>query len=94
MKKEYTFYHDPGHGWLAVPIEDIRDLGLVEKISGYSYPIKKGGVLFIYLEEDCDAHIFGEAAKAAGWELEVKEHYLENFNRNRNGYSAEMFMEA
>lgn len=55
--KEYTFYEDPGHGWLAVPVQELVALGIHKKISQYSY--RKGEIAF--LEEDCDAGIFIEA---------------------------------
>lgn len=51
---KYKFYHDPGHGWLAVPKEHLRQLGIADKISQYSY--EKGNTA--YLEEDCDATTF------------------------------------
>jgi hypothetical protein len=48
MKLRY--YTDPGHGWLAVKRKVLKDLGLLDKITSYSY--QKGGT--VYLEEDCD----------------------------------------
>lgn len=46
-----TSYHDGGHGWLRVPIEEIR-LAVLQglEISRFSYISEK----FVYLEEDCD----------------------------------------
>ena len=35
--KKYRFYTDPGHGWLAVKRQELIDLDIIEKISGYSY---------------------------------------------------------
>jgi hypothetical protein len=52
--KTYKFYADPGHGWLAVKIEELMQLGIVTQISSYSY--MRGGTA--YLEEDCDASLF------------------------------------
>ncbi len=57
LEKVYKFYHDAGHGWLAVPIEEVRELNV--KISQYSYI--KGET--VYLEEDCDAPLFMKAYK-------------------------------
>lgn len=54
---QFTFFTDSGHGWLKVPIELCRELGLQGKITGYSYC--KGQNL--YLEEDCDATTFVNA---------------------------------
>ena len=53
----YTFYSDPGHGWLAVPMNEINKLGIVNKISRYSY-LNDG---MAYLEEDCDFEVFFNA---------------------------------
>ena len=50
----YTFYEDPGHGWLAVPIKELKQLGIWEKITVYSYMDEQ----FVYLEEDQDMDTF------------------------------------
>lgn len=55
--KPYTFYNDPGHGWLAVPVIELIALGIAGKISAFSY--RKGDTA--YLEEDCDAGVFLQA---------------------------------
>ena len=68
------FYSDPGHGWLKVDIQDLKELSIADKISSYSY--KKANTA--YLEEDCDAYLFMETAKQKGWQIEVKDHYQEN----------------
>jgi len=57
MKRTYTFYSDPAHGWLKVEKSELERLGIADKISPYSYEF--GG--FAYLEEDCDATAFVEA---------------------------------
>ena len=44
------FYSDPAHGWCAVKLNVLYDLGIIEKISPYSYIRGKTA----YLEEDCD----------------------------------------
>ena len=53
----YKFYSDPGHGWLAVPMDEINKLGIVNKISRYSYLNNE----MAYLEEDCDFEVFFNA---------------------------------
>ena len=58
----YDMYHDPGHGWLKVPIRYLSVLGIVDKVSRYSYC--KGG--FAYLEEDCDAGLFLNTLQSRG----------------------------
>ena len=64
---KFNFFHDPGHGWLEVSIDQIIELNLLERISGYSYVKRVGeNVTMAYLEEDCDAPLFIEAWKAKG----------------------------
>lgn len=48
----YQFLHDPGHGWLVVPVWLIKDWELESQISPYSYISRDG--LLAYLEEDSD----------------------------------------
>lgn len=55
LSKPYTFWADPGHGWLQVPAVEILALGI--KPSAYSY--RSGG--YVYLEEDCDLGLFMRA---------------------------------
>ena len=57
MKKTYNFYTDAGHGWLAVKRKELIELGILDKISPYSY--QRGAT--VYLEEDCDMGIFHKA---------------------------------
>jgi hypothetical protein len=68
---KYNFYTDPGHGWLEVPLAELKRLGIVEKISSYSY---RDGEL-AYLEEDCDYSVFLEAKRAAGETFETHDIY-------------------
>ena len=57
--KTYIFHEDPGHGWAAVPMADLIDLGVADKITGYSYLLGN----MAYLEEDCDLPTFVRAYK-------------------------------
>lgn len=77
MKKPPTtvkFYSDPGHGWLAVPIAEIKRLGIGGYISQYS--AMKGGTA--YLEEDCDAEHFLKARLARGEPVKTVEKWTNN----------------
>lgn len=75
--KTFDFISDPGHAWLKVPADLLRELGIADQITSYSY-WRKG---FAYLEEDCDAGLFLSAMRAAGREYKFRE-------RNRaSGYS-------
>lgn len=58
-KLKFNFHSDAGHGWLAVKLNLIRELGLATEISQYSYMQGKTA----YLEEDCDAPKFIKAFK-------------------------------
>jgi len=78
---EYTYHTDPGHGWIEVPLSELRRLKL--KPSPYSY--KKGQLA--YLEEDCDASAWTAAKRAAGepFQLTIQhtdhDHPIRNFSR-------------
>ena len=50
----FTYYQDPAHGWIEVPLATVDDLGIADQVSSYSY--RHAG--FAYLEEDCDAGAF------------------------------------
>ena len=67
--RTYRFYSDPGHGWLAVKRAELVRLGIMDKITPYSY--QKGET--VYLEEDCDAETFMEAKQARGESVTIKE---------------------
>lgn len=61
-KMKIKFYSDPGHGWAAVKMKTLVDLGIANKITPYSYMRGKTA----YLEEDCDLSTFVNACKAQG----------------------------
>jgi len=67
---KYAFYEDPGHGWLKVPLKELEELDIADKISTYSY--LKGP--HAYLEEDCDAPIFMKTMEAKGRTVELDVH--------------------
>ena len=68
----FIFIEDAGHGWLQVLPNEIRILGLQDKISEYSYYDREKDL--VYLEEDCDAPLFLKAYRAAyGDEISYKE---------------------
>lgn len=45
------YHHDPGHGWIETPKAFLRALGILHKVSTYSYQNEE----YVFLEEDCDA---------------------------------------
>lgn len=75
--KTYKFYADSGHGWLAVKTEELMNLGIITRISSYSY--MRGGT--VYLEEDEDANLFFSVYKDAHG-VEPKHTYEHTNNRS------------
>ena len=70
----YIFHSDPGHAWLAVKRKELIKLGILDKITNYSY--QKGKT--VYLEEDGDASVFFNAKRAIGEEWDIRESFQEN----------------
>ena len=79
-KKTFTFFNDPGHGWMKVPRELLVELGVESKISTYSY--QKGD--FVYLEEDCDAGIVLDLLKEQGVTPDIKSKHTDRQSRIRS----------
>lgn len=52
-----TYFNDGGHGWYSVKRSKLESMGILSKVSGFSY--QKGDS--VYLEEDCDASLFFDA---------------------------------
>ncbi len=84
--KTYKFYADPGHGWLAVKITELMELGIITQISNYSY--MRGGTA--YIEEDMDVSLFFNAYRDK-YGVEPKHTYKHTNNRspirNYDGYN-------
>ena len=69
---KFRFICDPSHGWGEIPISLIKDLGLNNKISNYSYKKEDNA----YLEEDCDLPMVLRELKKHGIEFSfIEEHY-------------------
>jgi hypothetical protein len=84
----FTFYADPGHGWLEVPRDLLHDLGIADDISRYSYQrLDK-----VFLEEDCDLSLFTRAMGAAGREFKTADIHTngDSFVRSLPSYHAEV----
>jgi hypothetical protein len=75
----FTFYQDPGHGWLKVPIELLERLGIAEDISTYSYRYQD----YAYLEEDCDFTRFRVAMGKYGYNFRIRESVANKSSRIR-----------
>lgn len=83
-----TYLNDPAHGWVSVPHKLLFDLGIVDKISRYSYMTETRA----YLEEDCDAVILIEALKLKGIICVMVEKYSDRMSpvRSYARYSPEL----
>lgn len=64
-------YHDPGHGWLAVKTAKLKELGIADRISRYSF--QRG--LSSYLEHDADARLFLATMKASSQDVVIEERH-------------------
>jgi hypothetical protein len=88
MTKELklTVYTDPGHGWVAVPLSLVEELGIKDIITPYSYFDKRNDMC--YLEEDCDAGVFVKVAKEKGFTFNFRESHndWESFVRKLPSY--------
>jgi hypothetical protein len=76
-----TYHQDAGHGWLEVTRKQVVEVGLAPSdFSFFSY--KDGGTF--YLEEDCDAPHFVDAARNSGIPLNIvsQEHNGHSWIRN------------
>tara|TARA_Y100001938_G_C7771201_1_gene273339 strand:+ start:229 stop:483 length:255 start_codon:yes stop_codon:yes gene_type:complete len=80
-----TFYYDPSHAWLKVPIEDVGKYN-IKDITTYSY--QDGS--FFYLEEDCDAPLYINAVREAGHHLTITEREDTIGIRNLQPYGGEL----
>ena len=78
--RKYTCYSDQAHGWVKVPREHLKILGIMSLISPYSY--QRNG--YVYLEEDMDAGIFIDTANAFGIEIRLDEKHTNRDSRIRN----------
>jgi hypothetical protein len=78
MQHVFQFYEDPGHGWMKVPLTEIKRLGI--EPTTYSY--MRGD--FAYLEEDHDASLFIAAKKARGETFRFNEHVANKSSKIRS----------
>jgi hypothetical protein len=67
------YYTDPGHGWFAVKRDLLVKLGIQYDVSHYSY--QRGAT--VYLEEDCDATLLFNRARATGIEIAYTEKHTD-----------------
>ena len=83
MRTSFEVFSDPGHAWCKVPFSVLQELGIVEKITCYSY--QRGG--FAYLEEDCDLSVLVAALRERGITPKFRERVArERYSRIRDYY--------
>lgn len=84
---QFTFYHDPGHGWVEVWIPWLEKLAIQDKISSYSYKNNN----YAYLEEDCDATLFFQTLKRLGVSYYVRNVHTDKMSpiRSYKSYTTE-----
>ena len=69
QRQQLRFHTDPGHAWLEVHRMQLKNLGILGKISEFSYQRNE----MVYLEEDCDADVFLRALLERGKPYKVIE---------------------
>ena len=69
--KLIDFYADAGHGWAKVERSELYSMGILSKISPYSYQDQR----YVYLEEDCDLATYCHALEAQGIHFDFIDHY-------------------
>ena len=81
MRKSITvdFYCDASHGWIKISIGKLKELGIIEQISKYSYINNNNA----FLEEDRDAGILLRKLDEIGISYKSRHHYS-NRSRIRN----------
>ena len=72
--RKFGFYSDPSHGWMKVSLKELQELGLIDKISPYSYAKDDS----VYLEEDSDATKFLNALEKKTGTKIGNEHFVEH----------------
>lgn len=65
---KYRFISDAGHGWLEVPVGEVRGLGIEDEISKYSYINED----YVYLEEDVDIMAYISRKSSSFMERDVE----------------------
>lgn len=84
---QLKFYSDPSHGWLRVPTKLVKELGVFDRVSEYSFVSESGR--YLYLEEDCDAALVLNALPRDSYELlevhQDKASHIRQLNRVKRG---------
>lgn len=66
------YHNDGGHGWYAVKRKKLESMGILGRVSGFSF--ERGQT--VYLEEDCDASLFfGALTKEEKEQIKIIDSY-------------------
>ena len=76
---KFVSYSDPGHGWVKVKKSFLKELGLADKISRFSYERKD----YAYLEEHRDLSLFVRMLEYKGIPFEFKNNYSNKSSKIR-----------
>lgn len=80
MRKSFTMYADPSHGWLKVKSSELKEVGVNDLITAFSHIRGE----YVYLEEDCDAPCFvNEYEKKYGFKPTIVCKHTERRSRIR-----------
>jgi hypothetical protein len=74
------YYQDPGHGWVKIKLDKLKELGINQKITYFSY--MRGE--YAYLEEDCDLSTLIKACEDKEIVLYFKDHHSNRDSKIRN----------
>jgi hypothetical protein len=80
VRESYVYHQDSGHGWLEVPIREIKAMGLEERITPYSY-LHEGKA---YLEEDVDAGTFLDMRNLLPKPVAIQNNHMDGMCRIRD----------
>jgi hypothetical protein len=75
-----NYFTDPGHGWVAIKLNQLEKLGLIDQISHYSYIKGKSA----YLEEDCDLGLLFKACDNKGIQIQTFSKHTNNRSKIRS----------
>jgi hypothetical protein len=90
VQGSYIYHQDSGHGWLEVPVGEIRAMGLEKRITPYSYLYRDKA----YLEEDLDAGTFLDIRKLLPKPVAIQNNHMDGmcYIRDFPHYKAENIM--
>jgi hypothetical protein len=80
VRDSYVFHQDSGHGWLEVPVREIRAMGLEGRITPCSYVYQDKA----YLEEDMDAGTFLDMRKLLSKPIAIQNNHMDGMCRIRD----------